>query len=172
MGSTVLALAAVGTFAGGVLLDRIVRRGGGMVWRRRLGGAAFFVAAALLLCALDTSDPWRATVFTAFSCFAAQATQPLWWSCAIDVSGRHVGALSGLMNSMGVCGALSSQHLVGALADWLGARGFSARAQWDPIFYIDVGVLACAGLIWSSLRFVPVEPSDSSLAMTLGPGST
>jgi hypothetical protein len=109
-------------------------------------------------------DPWVAVSLTALSCFAAQSTQPLWWSCAIGVSGRHVGTLFGLMNTVGVFGAMSSQYLVGALADWMRARGFSGREQWDPIFFIDVGVLVCAGLIWSSFRSVAVELLDPPLS--------
>jgi hypothetical protein len=84
---------------------------------------------------------------------------PLWWSCAIGISGRHVGALFGLMNAVGVFGAMCSQYLVGALADWMGARGYSGRDQWDPIFSIDVGVLLCAGAAWATFRFVPVDRS-------------
>jgi ACS family glucarate transporter-like MFS transporter len=160
MASTVLAFAAVGILAGGFLADRIVRRGVGGVGRRLLGGAAFLAAAALLGCALRIRDPWIAVIFTALSCFAAQSTQPLWWSCAIGVSGRHVGALFGLMNGVGVLGAMSSQYLVGALADWMGARGFSGRDQWDPIFIIDVAILICAGVIWFTFRFVVVESAD------------
>ena len=64
------------------------------------------------------------------------------------------------MNMLGVFGAMSSQYLVGALADWMGARGYSGREQWDPIFFIDVGVLIFAGLLWSSFRFVIVEAPD------------
>jgi MFS family permease len=99
-------------------------------------------------------------VFTALSCFAAQTTMPLWWSCAIGISGRHVGALFGLMNAVGVFGAMCSQYLVGALADWMGSRGYSGREQWDPIFFIDLGVLACAGLTWATFRFVEVDAGD------------
>jgi hypothetical protein len=143
-----------------VAADRIVQRGGGPAGRRLLGGGAFFAATALLAGALEATGPWTAVAFTALSCFAAQATQPLWWSCAIGVSGRHVGSLFGLMNMVGVFGAMGSQYLVGALADAMGARGLSGRAQWDPIFYIDLVVLACAGLLWSAFRFVAVEPLD------------
>ena len=66
------------------------------------------------------------------------------------------------MNSVGVFGALSSNYLVGAIADWLGEQGYSGRTQWDPIFYINVGVLIAAGLMWSAFRFVPVEPLENS----------
>ena len=157
MASLVLALAALGAFAGGFFLDRVAL-GGGLVRRRLLGGCSFFVASAMLGCALWSQEPWLAATFTAVSCFAAQATQALWWSCAIGISGRHVGSLFGLMNSFGVLGAISSQFLTGAIADWLGAQGFSGRIQWDPIFYINMGVLVLAGLLWSLFVFVPVEP--------------
>jgi MFS family permease len=158
MASMVLAFGAVGTFAGGLILDRIALLGEASARRRLLGGGAFLAAAALIGGALLSSHAWLAVLLTALSCFAAQSTQPLWWSCAIGVSGRHVGALFGLMNSVGVFGALSSQYLVGALADWMGSRGFSGRMQWDPIFYIDIGILLGGALLWAAFRYVPVEP--------------
>ena len=163
MASVVLALAAVGTLVGGLSVDRFVLRGGGTLGRRIMGGVAFFSASALLGCALRMRDPWVAAGLTALSCLSAQATQPLWWSCAIGISGRHVGALFGLMNMLGVFGAMSSQYLVGAIADGMGARGFSGREQWDPIFFIDVGVLACAGWLWARFRFVAVEDPEAPL---------
>src|SRR5262249_37518451 len=122
---------------------------------------AFVAAAGFLACALAMPDPWLATWFCALSVLAAQATQPLWWSCAISVSGRHVGALFGLMNSIGVFGAMSSQSLVGALADWTGERGYTGRAQWDPGFHVDLAVLVCAAIAWLLFRVVPVEASSS-----------
>jgi MFS family permease len=165
MASMVLAFSAAGTFAGGLILDLVVI-GGGLARRRLLGGCAFFAAACLLSGALLTRDAWLAALYTSLSCLMTQATQPLWWSCTIGISGKHVGALFGLMNSVGVFGAMSSQFLVGAIADWLGSQGYSGRAQWDPIFYINVGVLVVAGLMWSSFRFVPVEPLEDSAGET------
>ncbi len=157
MASLVLACSAVGTLTGGYLLDLVAARGG--IGRRRLMGAScFFLAALMLGCSLMLSNPWLAALFAGFSCFATQATQPLWWTCSIGISGKHVGALFGLMNSVGVFGAMSSQFLVGALADYLGAQGFSGRAQWDPIFYINMGVLFSAGLLWAAFVFKTVEP--------------
>ncbi len=160
MASMVLAFSAAGTLSGGYLLDWFASRGG--VGRKRmLGGCSFFLASAMLGCSLLSGHPWLAAFFAALSCFATQATQPLWWTCSIGISGKHIGALFGLMNSVGVFGAMSSQFLVGKLADVLGARGFTGRAQWDPIFYINVGVLIVAGLLWSSFVFKTVENRDA-----------
>jgi MFS family permease len=163
MASVVLSFSALGTFFGGYLLDWIATHGG-IVQKRMLGGSCFFLASAMLACSLLSRDPWQATLFAALSCFATQATQPLWWSSSIGISGKHVGALFGLMNSVGVFGAMSSQYLVGAMADWLGRQGYSGRDQWDPIFYINVGVLIVAGLLWFSFVFRTVETTESSYA--------
>ncbi len=160
MASVVLGCAAVGTFLGGLVLDAFVL-GGGVHQRRLFGGMMFFLATMMLACSLMATDPWLAVVCCGMSCFCTQATQSLWWSSAIGISGRHVGALFGLMNSMGVLGAMSSQYLVGLLADHLGALGLKGRAQWDPIFYIDLGVLACAALLWFCFIMQPVEPVES-----------
>ena len=159
MTSMVLAFAALGTFAGGFLLDVITRQGG-IVRRRLLGGFSFFLASAMLGCGMMAERPWLTALFAAFSCFATQATQPLWWSCSIGISGKHVGALFGLMNSVGVFGAMSSQFLVGAMVHWLGKLNYSGRVQWDPIFYINMGVLIVAGLLWSAFVFRTVEERD------------
>jgi MFS family permease len=160
MSSLVLALAAIGTFSGGMILDQLIQ-GRGPARRRILGGGCFLVAALSLACALRAEDPWWAASFTALSCFAAQATQPLWWSSAIGVSGQHVGALFGLMNSAGVVGAMSSQYLVGAIADHRGAQGYSGRSQWDTIFYINIGILLSASFLWSTFRFISIEPEGN-----------
>lgn len=159
MASMVLAFSAAGTLTGGYILDWFASQG--TVNRKRvLGGGSFFLASAMLGCSLLSGNPWLAAFFAALSCFATQATQPLWWTCSIGISGKHIGALFGLMNSVGVFGALSSQYLVGKLADLLGARGFTGRDQWDPIFFINMGVLIVAGLLWSSFVFKTVEDRD------------
>jgi len=156
MTAIVLGSSACGTLFGGQVLDRVVL-GRGIVRRRVFGGSAFFFAAALIGAALLSPAAWPAAILTAMSCFLTQSTQPLWWSSAIGISGRHIGALFGLMNSAGVFGAMSSQYLAGKIADWLGGHGYSGRAQWDPIFQINIGVLILAGILWSTIRLVPVE---------------
>lgn len=158
MTSVVLACAAAGTFFGGWMVDRL--QISKYPARSRVAGpTAFLSAAALLASALLCSDHRVAVLLTGGSCFATQATQSLWWSCAIGISGRHTGALFGLMNSAGVFGAMTSQLLVGLLADALGRLNLSGRAQWDPIFYINCLVLLTAAALWLKFVFAPVEGS-------------
>jgi ACS family glucarate transporter-like MFS transporter len=65
-----------------------------------------------------------------------------------DISGKHVGALFGLMNSLGVPGAVASQLYLGRFVDWRTDHGFSGRAAWDPGMYAYVGVLCLGACGW------------------------
>jgi ACS family glucarate transporter-like MFS transporter len=156
LSSVVLACAALGTLAGGWSLD-ITGAAKSPTGQRLHGCCCFLIAAASLAFALRQDDVHMAVTLTGLSCFFTQATQALWWSSAIQISGRHVGALFGLMNSAGVLGALSSQFLVGALADYFGAQGLSGRDQWDPIFLINCGVLCTAAILWGCFTQKSVE---------------
>src|SRR5262249_15479934 len=107
-------------------------------------------------------DPRALAALFACSTFAMHLTLPNWWSVAIPQCGRHVGALFGLMNGMGVLGAMASQYFVGAFADWREEMGFSGREQWDPMFNAYVAVLLLGALAWASYRPLTL-PSPPSL---------
>ncbi|MEY2724729.1 MAG: putative sulfoacetate transporter SauU [Planctomycetota bacterium] len=160
MASIVLALAALGTLAGGWSLD-LTGAAKSHRGRRIHGSLCFLIAAALLYAALQRDDIRESVALTALSCFFTQATQALWWSAAIQISGRHVGALFGLMNSAGVFGAMSSQMLVGALTDTLAKQGLTGRNQWDPAFLINCLVLLIAAALWSFVVLKKVEYEDT-----------
>ena len=106
-------------------------------------------------------EPIVLSIFAALSCLAFHLTLPTWWSAAIEVSGKHVGALFGLLNSMGVVGALASQWFVGAFSDWQRDRGYTGREQWDPIFEVYVGVLLLGALTWAFYRQQPLNTAES-----------
>jgi ACS family glucarate transporter-like MFS transporter len=82
-----------------------------------------------------------------------------WWAAVTDISGQHVGSLFGLMNSMGVPGAVASQLFFGRFADWMGTHGFRGRDQWDPGFYLYAAVLLAGALGW--LFIDATNPVDS-----------
>ena len=88
-------------------------------------------------------------------------TLPNWWSAAIEQCGRHVGTLFGLMNGLGVVGALASQWFVGAFSRLAGGAGFTGRAQWDPMFDVYVVVLVLGGWAWLAYRFRPLPGAAS-----------
>jgi MFS transporter, ACS family, glucarate transporter len=147
--SLVLGGGAVGILLGGVLTDWVTRRGGSPTWSRRGSGlSAYLIAAVLLLAGSHSDDANLSAGLTALSCLALLSQQSNWWSSAIEVSGRHIGALFGLMNGMGTFGAMASQFFLGRFADWRQSEGYVGRAQWDPAFYVYAAVLVVGAFCW------------------------
>jgi MFS family permease len=166
LASMVLALAALGTLSGGVAADAILRR-----WprptlvRRVVGCSAYSISAVLLVWAVQCDSPQATALLAASSIMAAHLTIPTWWSCAIEISGRHIGALFGLMNGTGVIGAMSSQFMFGSFADWRQSQGYMGRDQWDPAFLIVAAVLMVAAVCWA---FVDTSQAIDEAADTQG----
>jgi sugar phosphate permease len=149
LASLVLAGGAAGTLGGGFVADLITRAATNLPRaRRRYCQSVFLAAALLLLAGVHSDSPTLTSLFAGASCLAILSQQAIWWACAIEISGRHLGALFGLMNSMGVIGAMASQFLFGAFADWRAALGYAGRDQWDPAFTVYIAALVAAAVCW------------------------
>lgn len=148
--------ATVGSLLGGYLSDQITRLAADRYRARRLLCLAGFSSAALCLFAsVHINAPWLSALLCGLACLLMFCQLPIWWACVFDLSGKHPGALFGLMNSMGVVGAMGSQYFFGAFADWRRALGHDGRDQWDPAFYVCTGTLALAGVLWQFVRPSP-----------------
>jgi len=164
LASLVLAGSAVGMLIGGWLAGRIPDWVGDPVLaRRRLGVVCYLIAAGCLFTGVRCDDPLTMASLWGASFCAMHVTLPNWWSVAIPQGGKHVGTIFGLMNGLGVIGAMASQGFVGLFAYWQEKRGLSGREQWDPIFDIYVVVLIAAALAWWLYRLRPVEPIDGKI---------
>jgi MFS family permease len=102
-------------------------------------------------------SPVATAGLAALSSFCLQIVLPTWWSSAIEQSGKHVGSLFGMMNMIGLVGAMVSQWFVGAYSDYRKDLGYTGRDQWDPMFDVFVGVLLLGALTWAMYRRRPVE---------------
>jgi MFS family permease len=150
---------AIGTLCGGAVAGLIARRAEhrdrACCW---FGGGAYAVAAACLWYAVSSDAVAGLVAFAALSCLCLAATLPVWWSCAIRISGRHVGSLFGLMNMVGAVGAMSSQYLVGRFTDWRKGLGYTGREQWDPVLLnVYVTMLIVGAACWIVYRSQYVE---------------
>jgi hypothetical protein len=99
----------------------------------------------------------------ALASLCANAVLATWWAAVTEISGKHLGSLFGLMNSMGVPGAVASQLFFGRFADWMAEQGFYGRDQWDPGFYLYAGILltgACGWLFIDSTKPVADAPQS------------
>jgi nitrate/nitrite transporter NarK len=144
-----LAGGAIGCVIGGLLVDYLLRRTGSRrvsyCW---LGCVALCTGGATLSLGLQLESRFWTSVCVAVACFCLQVQVPAWWATVTHISGRHVGALFGLMNSMGTVGAFASQVFLGSLADVLKAQGYTGRDQWDPGMAVYVGVFALGAVLW------------------------
>lgn len=150
LASLVLAGGTIGTLLGGQFVDRVIRRSPRSLTIRRIFAVSVLLIAAALLLASKAMDNARVSaVLASLSCFALLSQQPIWWTCATEVSGRYIGALFGLMNGMGVFGAMGSQLFFGVFADWRKEQGFTGREQYDPAFYVFAAVLLVGASCWA-----------------------
>jgi MFS family permease len=149
LASVVLAGGATGATLGGYLSDAIVRHTGSRRWGRQgIGACGLAMAAALLLFSTRCDSAVVAALVTALACMSASATVASWWAVVTDISGKHLGALFGLMNSLGVPGAFTSQVFLGWFVDWRKGQGYLGRTQWEPGFYVYAAVLLTGALGW------------------------
>lgn len=150
MSALVLAGAGFGSVWGGFAaswLNRTAYRR--MYVRRGFGLAVFALASLSLAVSMKIEDPWWAASFMSGAAMFSYAQLPTWWSVVAEISGRHLGAMFGLLNSMGVLGAFVSNILMGYLVQHRkDIYHYSGRELWDPIFDLYIAVLFVGGLMW------------------------
>jgi MFS family permease len=171
LASMVLAGGAIGGTLGGFLSDALIRRTGNRKTSRRgLGCVALASSGVLLLISLHTDNAIAAAGWTALAVLAVNMPLASWWGAVADISGRHVGALFGLMNSLGAVGAIASQLFLGRFADRMRDLGFEGRDQWDPAFYIYAAILFVGAVGWLWIDTTrPVEPPPPPTAVEVPP---
>ncbi len=159
----VLIPGAVAAFFGGWLTDWMVRTTGSRRWGRTgqaIVGAG--IAAFGIVASVWSDSTVAASAFIALVAFGVQLQLPAWWASATQVSGRHLGALFGLMNMMGGLGRILSQQFVGRFADWRKSLGYTGRAQWDPSLYLYVVIALCGMVLWALIN--PEKTVDDKVA--------
>lgn len=150
--SMVLAAGAVGCLLGGWLTDRLTAGPAGRRWGRTIQSVlGALVAAGALAASLSVDSPRVSTLLVALALFGVQIQVPAWWAAATEVSGRHVGALFGLMNMIGNIGGIISPAFLGWYVDSREKLGFRGRECWDPGFWIYVGVSLVGMLLWAAV---------------------
>ncbi len=149
LSSLVLGGAAIGCLGSGFINDWLARITGRRPVRYRLYG--FFgtlVAAGALLASAQCASPLATSLWASVAFLAAISQQATFWAVTTEISGKHLGVVFGLMNSMGVPGAFVSTVFLGRFVDWMKSQGYEGRAQWDPAFYVYAGVLLVGACCW------------------------
>jgi MFS family permease len=109
-----LVCAAGGSLLGGFLGEVVIRGVGSRRWGRSLFGVCGMGGAALLLLAVPHCDsPLGASLCTGLALLGCSAMMTTWWSVVTENSGRHVGAVFGLANSLALPGAVAGPLFLG-----------------------------------------------------------
>lgn len=149
VGSLPFLFGATGVLLGGFVGDWLTARTGS----RRLalcsmGTLGLFIAGTLVGASVLVDAPLAAVLLCSTGYFFSYLQLAAWWAAMADVGGRHLGALFGLCNMIGLSGGAVSQLFLGSFADHMKALGYEGRAQWDPAFYLYGGVLILGGVLW------------------------
>jgi sugar phosphate permease len=149
VGSLPYLFGAVGVLLGGYLGDWLTTWTGSR--RLALGGIGTIgltLAGVLVASSVRANTPLMAVLLCSTGYFFSYIQLAAWWAAMGDVGGRHLGALFGLCNMIGLSGGAVSQVFLGNFADHMKGLGFEGRAQWDPAFALYGGVLVAGGLLW------------------------
>ncbi len=135
---------AVGTWSGGVLVDRIYRRGRWTLSRRLPAMAGFGTAAVMVAAAAWMQSPLSFTVCFAIATFGVDLTLSPSWSTSADVGAHHTGTLSGAMNMAGSVGSFTSSLAFPFLLSLTG----DVRAYFCAAAALNLAAVMC----WSRIR--------------------
>jgi MFS family permease len=140
---------ATGVLLGGYLGDILTRELGS---RRRalglMGTVGLIVAGVLVGSSIYVDSPLFAVSLCSIGYFFAYIQLAAWWAAMSDVGGRHLGAMFGLCNMVGLSGGAISQVFLGYYVEYNEGLQLTGRAAWDPAFQIYALVLICGGVLW------------------------
>lgn len=132
----------VGSLAGGIISDWILRRTGNARWARQgvAGGSMLFSAICIGISYYmkNTND---AILLLTIGAFFTGAGGPPAYAVTMEISGRYVATVFAVMNMAGNIGAAIFPSLIPKL---LGPQ----RTQWDAVFLVFVLLYLTAAVLW------------------------
>lgn len=138
---------AVGSILGGWLSDLVlVKTGSKRLSRQWLSAASQLACALIVLLAYPVKDPLLAVSIISAGAFCAAIAGPIAYTVTIDLGGRHVPTVFGLMNMWGNVGAALFPLAVPLLV------GEGTDANWNPVLFMFSGIYVAAALCWMAFN--------------------
>jgi ACS family glucarate transporter-like MFS transporter/ACS family D-galactonate transporter-like MFS transporter len=136
-----------GSLYGGLLVDRIWKKTGNLrMSRGGVGAISLFLCGALILTAFFIHGAVLAIGLLTAGAFCAAVAGPCAFSSTIDIGGRHIPQVFGVMNMSGNFAAAATPVIIGHLFEW--------TANWNLVLVL-FAVVFFAG----SLCFAFVDPA-------------
>ena len=129
---------------GGWLSDALTARYGACVGRNGVGGTGMALTALVIYSGAVTEEPYAAILLLSLGAGILYATVGAYWASTIDLSRRHAGALSGLMNMGANLGGVISPTLTPLIGE---------RWGWPIALSVAAGVALMGSLLWLGVRF-------------------
>jgi len=130
-----------GSLLGGWLTDWIWRRTCSLrLSRSGVGASAMLGCAVLILAAWFVQNATLAVTLLALGALFAALAGPCAISATIDIGGKHVPQVFGIMNMSGNFAAAACPILVGALFEW--------TAAWHLVLLLFAGVYLAGAIFW------------------------
>lgn len=143
--------AGCGCLFAGYALPLATLRWGVVATRKAFAYLAYGGAALFLLLFPTIHDANYAMVVMSMSSFVVELSAPVTWTTAMDLGGKSVGLLTGIMNTVG--------HLGGSVAPTVIGYLLAASANnWNLAFYASAALYTVGGLCWIGLD--PVTKLD------------
>jgi sugar phosphate permease len=147
--SAIAVMGACGVLLGGYTADRLSLAFGSRRLALRIIGSVGLLMAGVMVGASTTADQaFVSVMFCAVGFFFAYIQLAAWWATMGDIGGRHLGALFGMCNMMGLGGGFVSQVGLGNFVDIMESMDKVGRAAWDPAFYVFGGLLLVGSVCW------------------------
>jgi ACS family glucarate transporter-like MFS transporter len=127
---------------GGWVTDRLSARWGINRGRAAVGGTGMILAAVSIVLGAFTESPYAAIVLLSLGAGWLYFPVGAYWSSTVDISKRHAGILSGLMNTGANLGGVLSPTLTPWLAEQVG---------WSAALGVAACVALAGGLMWSKI---------------------
>lgn len=141
----------LGMIAGGAISDWFLRNGyGARVARARFPGLCVGLAMPLLLAAVLVPSATLSVIFFVLFYFTFSLAVSGYWSMPLELAPRAVGAVGGVMNTMGNVAGVFGPTVAGLVITYTGS--------WMPLFYLAAGFGILSSLVFVLLvRTDPIE---------------
>jgi MFS transporter, ACS family, glucarate transporter len=145
---------AAGNLAGGYLSDRMAASFGVKTARRTVGSGALIASSILLLCMTLTHSRLAIVILSSLGFGVADVMLPTAWALCLDIGGRQVGLITGVMNSAGQFGGFVCSVVFGYIVQLTGNYNMPL---WGVAGMVMIAALLFTRIDASRPLFAPEE---------------